>query len=933
MQLSSSLRNRPTAQPQTRRTPGRKPTSRFHPRLEVLDERALPGFLSPAIYPTNLGPDSAVTADVNGDGKLDLITANYASQSISVLLGKGNGTFQAAKNYSAFVGTDSSAPAVGDINGDRKLDILTGGSLLLGNGDGTFQAAQSIRLGSKFAVGDFNGDKQLDVAVAVTGDMGIADVVLWLNNGKRNVGFNYGGQYAIPSGEPSAIVAGNINNDGYSDLIVAGGRYGYGSGPGSGYYSVLLGGKNGLQSPSYHSLGSAPSSVAIGDVNGDGKADVVLAAPDRNSDGYYTGTGTVDVSLGGGDGTFGSGGSYVIPSVPSSVALGDMNGDGRIDIVTAGSEANSVSLLMGDGDGTFGLAQSYAAGTTYTASAVVVGDFNGDHRPDLAVTDDSTYWGYYNSGGTSSVSVLLNAGDWSNSHFVVSGFPTSTTAGAASSFTVTVKKANGTTDTGYSGTVHFVSTDPQVSLPADYTFTAADQGTHTFSAALKTVGTQNLWATDSQAGAVAGGETGIAVQPGAASTFRFPYCLVDAPYGTTLRFTVTAYDAYGNLATGYNGTVHFTSTDPVAVLPPDAALSNGSGQFSVTMNTAGNQLLDATDVANPNLTSECNVPVAPAVAISGPYFGLVNQPLTFTLLGSGAPAGADYTFYLDWVDSSGGQIAAQTVTGPSGTTATLADTSTLWWQYGSTTLSVEAFYGNVPSATVSQSVFVLDSTATVEADPADSTKQMLVLDTTHYNGSLGNPFNIVLAAGANNSVTVTFSGSSPSSDSTTFTTSDGSPFALVELLGSPFGNVIDARGLSVSTVLVGGSVNDVLYGGSGRNLLIGGQGADTLYAGSAGDILIGGATSYDADPTALAFVMAEWDRTDVDYATRVNHLNGSLGGGLNGSYLLNSTTITDDATIDVLNGGAGLVWYIGHFNGVTQDQVTGQSSGEVLTSI
>jgi hypothetical protein len=868
------------------------------------------------------GPDSVVTADVNGDGKLDLITANYASQSVSVLLGKGDGTFQAAKNFAAFVGTGSSAPAVGDFNGDRKVDIVTGGSLLLGNGDGTFQAAQNIGLGSEFAVGDFNGDNRLDIADVVTGDWATTQVVLWLNNGKKNVGFNNGGEYTIPAGEPSAIVTGNINNDGYSDLIVGGASHQGGSGYVSGYFSVLLGGKSGLQAPRSYSPGSAPSSVAIGDVNGDGKADVVLAATNLDSYGYPTGTGTVQVYLGGGDGSFGYRGSYAIPSVPSSVALGDMNGNGKTDIVTAGSDANSVSLLMGDGDGTFGVTQNYAAGTTYSASAVVIGDFNGDHKPDLAVTDDSTDRDN-SSGGTSSVAVRLNAGDWSTARLAVSGFPTSTTAGTTTNFTVTVKNANGTTDVGYTGTVHFVSTDPQAGLPADYTFTAADQGTHTFSASLKTVGTQNLWATDAQAGAVAGGETGIAVHPGAASTFRFPWAYT-LPFGTTFSFTVTAYDPYGNVATGYNGTVHFTSTDPLAVLPPDASLSNGTGRFNATLNTAGNQLLVATDQANPSLTGESDIPVALVAQISGQYVGLLNLPMTFTLLASGAPAGADCTFYVNWLGSQ------QTLTGPSGTTVTVTYTSTDRYLGESSTLGVTAVYDGCFTY-FTRDIDILNASATIQADPADSSKQMLVLDASQLLWNVNSSLNIDLAAGANNGVSVTIAGNPMGN----ITTSDGSPFALVEVFGASYqqADIIDARGLSVSTVLVGGNTNDVLYGGSGRNLLIGGAGIDTLYAGSAGDILIGGSTSYDADPTALAFVMAEWDRTDIVYAALVNHLNGGLVGGLNGSYLLSSATITDDATVDVLNGGAGLDWFIGHFSGQTQDTVNGQSSGEVLTSI
>ena len=101
-----------------------------------------------------------------------------------------------------------------------------------------------------------------------------------------------------------------------------------------------------------------------------------------------------------------------------------------------------------------------------------------------------------------------------------------------------------------------------------------------------------------------------------------------------------------------------------------------------------------------------------------------------------------------------------------------------------------------------------------------------------------------------------------------------------------------------NNVLVGGAGNDSLYGGSGRDLLIGGLGADTLRAAYGGAILIGGYTQYDANLPALLAIMKEWGRTDVDYNTRVKHLQGTSAGGLNGSYRLTTTTVHDDAAVD-----------------------------------
>jgi hypothetical protein len=94
---------------------------------------------------------------------------------------------------------------------------------------------------------------------------------------------------------------------------------------------------------------------------------------------------------------------------------------------------------------------------------------------------------------------------------VLSGFPTSTTAGTSQTFTVTLKDAYGNIATGYTGTIHFTSSDPNALLPLNYTFTAADQGVHTFTATLNTRGTQSLTATDTLNGLLTGSETGITV--------------------------------------------------------------------------------------------------------------------------------------------------------------------------------------------------------------------------------------------------------------------------------------------------------------------------------------------------------------------------------------------------------------------------------------
>ena len=166
MSLLSWLRSRKSTSTQERRWrgPARK-SAAFPPRLEALEDRCLPSFSSPTSYAVGANPQAVVTADLNGDGRLDLVTANWSATGVSVLLAKNNG-FAPAQNYA--VGA-AAAVAVGDINGDGKPDIVTGGGgVLLGNGNGTFRIGPSYAggLGSYVALADVNGDGKLDLITA-----------------------------------------------------------------------------------------------------------------------------------------------------------------------------------------------------------------------------------------------------------------------------------------------------------------------------------------------------------------------------------------------------------------------------------------------------------------------------------------------------------------------------------------------------------------------------------------------------------------------------------------------------------------------------------------------------------------------------------------------------------------------------------------------
>src|SRR5207249_4156877 len=142
-------------------------------------------------------------------------------------------------------------------------------------------------------------------------------------------------------------------------------------------------------------------------------------------------------------------------------------------------------------------------------------------------------------------------------------------AGVTNNFTVTAKDAFGNTANSYLGTAHFTSSDSQVVLPANYTFIAGDAGVHTFSATLKTGGSQSVTATDTVTSSIHGSQSGIVVNAAGAASFVVSGYTSPTTAGVAHNFTVTAKDAFGNTATGYLGTAHFTSSDTQAVLPAD----------------------------------------------------------------------------------------------------------------------------------------------------------------------------------------------------------------------------------------------------------------------------------------------------------------------------------------------------------------------------
>jgi len=587
--------------------------------LEPLEVRTVPGFLAPVSYPVDVGPSAVAVGDFNGDGKPDLVTANspYGSD-VSVLLGNGDGTFQPARNFAAAPGPEVAlfpSVAVGDFNGDGKLDIVettySGVSMLLGNGDGTFQPPLTFQLPLgqlplSMAVADLNGDGKPDLVLtgtnsylgpyAYAGPSGANYLNVMLGNGDGT--FSDASTVQLPSVTlPQPVALGDFNGDGKPDVVTTS----------TNAVAILLNNGNGtLAPPTTFATDGRVESVAVGDFNGDGKLDLVTAN-------YTTQVASsISVLIGNGDGTFQTPRNLLPGLSPAFVAVGDFNHDGKADLAVPNAGPNAtgayLSMLLGNGDGTFQSPLNYPAGPS--PWSVAAGDFNGDGFPDLAVANN----------GPSTVSVLLNAADWSlpqATSFAVS-FPSPITAGTSGSLTVTAKLADGSIDTHYIGTVLFSGSDPQAVLPADYAFTAADAGVHTFSVTLRSAGTQSITATDYTSSSVTGTDGGITVSPAAASTLSFSGFPSPVTAGVVGSFTVKARDPYGNIATSYAGTVRFTSTDAKASLPIDYTFTSadaGIHTFSATLKTAGTQSITVTDTTTGNLTAtNAGIAVNPAAA-------------------------------------------------------------------------------------------------------------------------------------------------------------------------------------------------------------------------------------------------------------------------------------------------------------------------------
>lgn len=344
-----------------------------------------PGFLQIPLFVTS--------ADFNGDGKPDLAVANGNSSVVTVLLGSGTGTFVPWTDLTT--GTNPRSIAIADVNSDGKPDLAVANrdahtvSVLLGNGNGTFTGTTSIPIPkvASFAseatpvsvsIADMNRDGKPDLLVANDNS---GDVTLFLGNG--NGSFDGGTNIITGSfaSNPKSVAVADINGDGKPDFVVAN--------QGANNVAVLIGNGNGtFAAATTFAAGASPTFVASADLNGDGKFDLAVANRDSNN---------ISVLLGNGNGGFAAATNFTAGRSPVSVVIADVNGDGRLDLTAANSDTNNISVLLGNGDGSFAAATNFAAGSS--PQSVAIADVDSDGTPDLVSAN-------FNSGN---VSVLLNA--------------------------------------------------------------------------------------------------------------------------------------------------------------------------------------------------------------------------------------------------------------------------------------------------------------------------------------------------------------------------------------------------------------------------------------------------------------------------------------------------------------------------------------------
>jgi Ca2+-binding RTX toxin-like protein len=363
--------------------------------VELLEQRRLLSAVSSIFFAKDPqaagnGPDSIVTADFNGDSLPDLAVADQdgsPSPTVDVLLNEGGGIFAPAESLT--VQSTPKALAEGDLRNDGKIDLVSANefghsvSVLLGNGDGSFQAADNIALGSTVypvgvAIGDVTGDGIPDIVVASSGGFfgGFSGIIIIPGNGDGT--FKAPQQIALGNGT-DAVALADLSNNNLLDIVAANGE--------DDTLNVLMSNGNGTFQPATTlAVGNTPKSVTAADLTNDGTIDLVVTnggAPTNQNPSH-----TISILMGNGDGTFQPQEVVSVGSNPYDAVVADFNGDGIPDLAVANRSDSTVSVMLGNGNGTFQPAMVVQTGTF--DEGIVAADFDRKGDIELATADLGT---------------------------------------------------------------------------------------------------------------------------------------------------------------------------------------------------------------------------------------------------------------------------------------------------------------------------------------------------------------------------------------------------------------------------------------------------------------------------------------------------------------------------------------------------------------
>jgi len=630
------------------------------------------------------GAASVAVADVNGDGKPDLLIANnyncYSSDcdtngTVAVLLGNGDGTFQPAVSYSSG-GLYAVSVAVADVNGDGKPDLIVAnqdatncqscanGSIgvLLGNGDGTFQPVVAFPLSGSaggvpetVAVADLSGNGKQDLVAVLYG----SQVNVLMGNGDGT--FQPAVIYGLGCCNKSSLAIADVNRDGKPDLLLVF-AFCNGCQGGGGQVGVMLGNGDGTFLPQvlYGSGGDYPLSIVVADVNGDGKADLVVGnSCSVSSGGYCSGPGSVGVLFGNGDGTFQAAVSYNSAVLSYfSVAVADVNGDGKPDLLAGGCASTgsggpvycggtadgSLASLIGNGDGTFQPAVLFDAGG-YWPSSIAVADLSGNGRPAVAV---ASWRGDAESGYDGSVGVLLNSsGSSAPTTITLASSGSPSVFGQAVLFTAAVSASSGTP----TGTVIFYDGSTVIGSAG------LANGSAVISVSTLVVGSQSITAAY-QGSSNFGASTSVAinqvVNPASTAT-SLTSSLNPARINQTVTYSAVVASQDGGAATG---TVTFQDGGATVAV---VGVSSNQAAYSTSYAATGTHVITATYSGDGNNRGSASSPLSEEIdgtpvrskttVVTSGSPSLVGQTVTFTATVTSAygaiPDGELVTFHMD----------------------------------------------------------------------------------------------------------------------------------------------------------------------------------------------------------------------------------------------------------------------------------------------